>query len=328
MRATAPQVLGLGLPILLGVYAGCSGDAFEVSTGSSGAATSSSAGTGGAGGATSSTSSGLGGDGTSSVATATTDAATTSSGVGGMGGGNNGSSGPGAGGDGSAVATSVSTSGAGGAGGGPLGWCATLGQNHEFCADFDGSDLLGPWDDSLFEPGMSGTPNMLFTTSEPVSFEVKCPADDTDAWGVALKDHMTSATHTRVEIDVRHTGAAFAAGDLGKIALFTVEYGGYSVDFGLDATGFQARIHGAVETLLPTPPITPNTWVRVGLDVTYAQNSGNVTVLYGGFAVAQLTIPTVNDPQAVGLALYLGQLRQGPTPPFTVLFDNATWDVD
>ena len=49
--------------------------------------------------------------------------------------------------------------------------------------------------------------------------------------------------------------------------------------------------------------------------------------------VAQLVgqignIQTLVDPNAMGMTMYLGQLREGVTPPFTAVFDNATWTVD
>jgi hypothetical protein len=219
-----------------------------------------------------------------------------------------------------------------GAGGGPpLSWCEANGQLHYFCADFDSGDLLAGWDDFVFERGLAGTPESMLTTSPPVSLKVVGGVDSADSWGVLSKDYAAGATHTLVEVDIRHTGAAFAGGDLGDISLITLSHDGGTVGFGVSASGFFARHQDTVSSVLPLPSLAPNQWVRVGLGVTYSQfvQGGEVSVSYDGVIVGKLgNIQTLQDPQAVGMTLYLGQLRQGSTPPFVAFFDDATWAVD
>lgn len=327
MRAIQRCAIGLGLPLLICVYAACSGDAFEVS--GSGSATSTS---GAGGGATSTSSVGTGGDASSSVssasgggaATSTTSSATSSTtsaqstGVGGAGG--------------EATSGSSATVGAGGAGGGSdASWCEANGQMSYFCADFDSGDLLFGWDDFVFEPGLTGTPSSLLFTSPPTGLKVAGGADSADSWGVLSKDYPAGVSHTLVELDLRHTGALFAGTDMGSISLVTLSYDAGTVAFEVSATGFALRYQTGVDITLPVQPIPPDTWVRVGLSVTYSQfvQGGQLSVLYDGMTVGQIgNIQTLVDPNAMGMTMYLGQLRQGVTPAFSAVFDNVTWAVD
>lgn len=311
-------------------FAACTGGEFEVGSGSGAATSSTSSGQGGAtssttsgggGASVSSSVTGMGGESSSTQAsnsTATTaETATTSTSGSGEGGSNNTSS----------------NGGSGGAGGGGMDllWCEANGANFNFCSDFDDPDLLAGWTDFVFEAGLTGTPNTMQSTSEPVSLKVSSQSANNGNWGVVEKDLTTTASFTLVEFDFYYGGSAFQAGDAGFVDIATISYASTSAIFGVDKMGFYVHHQGGVDVKNALPAIPANTWVRVGLTVAYSGIAvgGEVGVSYDGVSVGKVpNVITLADPNSMDLSLFLGQMRLGSAPAVETSFDNVTWLVN
>jgi hypothetical protein len=213
-------------------------------------------------------------------------------------------------------------------------WCSDKANgSHSFCADFDGDDPLGDWDDAVrgtdrkhedgdevASPARSGKGALHLRGADIERNPDADPLVDWSGMFLTKKLPVTTSTKATIAFDL------FVATNDEIIGV--VELSGrtstqdIALNLRLDLTRDASFLGAALGDIPKLPPIENGKWVRVQIEI----DGATATLSYDG-AEAGSTKFDGDFATSVETTLYLGVSRSAPSGAYDVRYDDVVVDL-
>jgi len=218
-------------------------------------------------------------------------------------------------------------------------WCTQNGA-HDFCADFDGEDALGDWDDALrgsvrkandvdeLAPSERSSPNALHVFGSSLESDPGGSSGLYEWAGMFLSKKLPTTTKTKAKlafdlyVDAAHDPVGVVELS-GRTATNDIAFHVW-----LHVSDTSTSLSAALGEIPPLPAIEFGRWVRVELAIDDNFGSGGVVHLaFDGVDAGTATFEGALA-NAAETKLYLGVSRSAPSEAYDVRYDNVVFDYD